>query len=57
MSLLKRFGAMGSSSRKKIKKDNHLTKKKRWQSRFRTTLFFAAIDDFDYFLRHYFASL
>ena len=39
MSLLKRFGAMGSSSRKKIKKDNHLTKKKRWQSRFRTTLF------------------
>ena len=24
---------------KKIKKDNHLTKKKRWQSRFRTTLF------------------
>ena len=38
MSLLKRFGAMGSSSRKKTKKDSHL-KKKRWQSRFRTTLF------------------
>ena len=38
MSLLKRFGAMGSSSRKKTKKDSHLNKK-RWQSRFRTTLF------------------
>ena len=38
MSLLKRFGAMGSSSRKKTKKDSHL-KKKRRQSRFRTTLF------------------
>lgn len=57
MSLLKRFGAMGSSSRKKIKKDNHLTKKKKVAIAFSNDFVFAAIDDFDYFLRHYFASL
>lgn len=39
MSLLKRFGAMGSNSRKKTDKTGHFFKKRRRQSRFRTTLF------------------
>lgn len=39
MSLLKRFGAMGLNSSKKIKQSGQLLKRKKWQSRFRTTLF------------------
>lgn len=39
MSLLKRFGAMGSNSREKTDKTGHFFKKRRRQSRFRTTLF------------------